>query len=342
MTKKFNIITIGGATRDIIFYTADGEIVNNKKDLTREKLVCFESGAKVNIKEAYFSIGGGACNTAVSFARLGLKASALIRVGRDREGDKVAADLKMEGVDISLIEQDKKESTGFSFIVVSGKTKEHTAFLFRGANDNLQLARYKLEDLNTDWIYLSSLSGKDWLPVLKTAASRVLESKFPPGGWQKKQGIKFAWNPGLLQLQAGKDGLENFLQIVDVLVLNKDEALELVISGMQGSKTVSVLKRVEYLLKTIYSWGVGLVVITCGAEGAYIYDGDNVFFRKAPKVKRADTTGAGDSFGSSFVAGLILFDDIDKALELAIVNSTSVVTKIGAQAGLLTLREIEK
>ena len=54
-------------------------------------------------------------------------------------------------------------------------------------------------------------------------------------------------------------------------------------------------------------------------------------------------TGAGDSFGSAFVAGLIKYDwNIDKALKLAILNSAHVIKKIGAQEGLLKSSDLKK
>ena len=50
----------------------------------------------------------------------------------------------------------------------------------------------------------------------------------------------------------------------------------------------------------------------------------------------------GDAFGSSFVAGLELYKgDIQKAMNLAARNSASVVSMLGAQAGLLRKKDIK-
>jgi sugar/nucleoside kinase (ribokinase family) len=53
-----------------------------------------------------------------------------------------------------------------------------------------------------------------------------------------------------------------------------------------------------------------------------------------------ERTGAGDAFTSTFVAAVIRGADIQGALLWAPINSMSVVQKVGAQAGLLTEREI--
>jgi len=58
----------------------------------------------------------------------------------------------------------------------------------------------------------------------------------------------------------------------------------------------------------------------------------------APPINR---TGAGDAFASTFTAMRALGKTVPEALTYAPVNSMSVVQKVGAQAGLLSLPEIE-
>jgi sugar/nucleoside kinase (ribokinase family) len=55
-----------------------------------------------------------------------------------------------------------------------------------------------------------------------------------------------------------------------------------------------------------------------------------------------DRTGAGDSFSSTFTSALVMGKSIKEALMMGPINSMSVVQHIGAQAGHLTLPEIEK
>jgi sugar/nucleoside kinase (ribokinase family) len=55
-----------------------------------------------------------------------------------------------------------------------------------------------------------------------------------------------------------------------------------------------------------------------------------------------DTTGIGDSFNSSFLAGLEIYKgDIQKSLELGAKNSASVISQQGAQNGLLTIKDLK-
>ncbi len=55
-----------------------------------------------------------------------------------------------------------------------------------------------------------------------------------------------------------------------------------------------------------------------------------------------DRTGAGDAFASTFTSALALGKSVEVAITWAPINSMSVVQKTGAQAGLLTEKELEE
>jgi sugar/nucleoside kinase (ribokinase family) len=137
--------------------------------------------------------------------------------------------------------------------------------------------------------------------------------------------------------------LGKYLKKTEVLIINKDEAIELVVSSHEHrKKSAKFLNNVDNLLKEIKKMGPQIAVITNGRYGAYAYDGDKIYFQPTAKeIKRVNTTGVGDAFGSSFIAGLELFKgDIKRAMNLAARNSASVVSHIGAQTGLLRKKDI--
>jgi ribokinase len=53
-------------------------------------------------------------------------------------------------------------------------------------------------------------------------------------------------------------------------------------------------------------------------------------------VPVVDRTGAGDAFSSGFTAMVAAGKSMEEAITFASANSTSVVSKIGAKAGILT------
>ncbi|MPM80507.1 hypothetical protein SDC9_127554 [bioreactor metagenome] len=85
-----------------------------------------------------------------------------------------------------------------------------------------------------------------------------------------------------------------------------------------------------------------LIAVTNGREGAHILINDKQYYSPILNTHAVDETGAGDSFGSGFVAGLIYSQDPKDALFWGIKNSASVVSFLGAKTGLLTLKQIKR
>jgi sugar/nucleoside kinase (ribokinase family) len=54
-------------------------------------------------------------------------------------------------------------------------------------------------------------------------------------------------------------------------------------------------------------------------------------------VKVVDRTGAGDAFGSGFLSQWAMGKSLKESIIFASANSTSVVEKIGAKAGILSI-----
>ncbi len=325
--KKNKVTTIGGATRDMMFYTDDMLLLDNKKDLLRQKLIGFEYGAKIYSKEVYLTYGGGGANAAVSFASLGIKAQTILSLGDDTLANDFLINLKKRKVDTRLVQSNKNIITGTSFIVNVGKANEHVIFAYRGANNLIDLSKKTINKIDTPWVYLTSLSGN-----FKPAMNNLFT-------FCSQKSIDLAWNPGSNQLKLGLKVLAKYMKKTSVFIVNRDEALELLVS-VEGR---GIKNNIDYILKYLHGYGQKITVVSDGAKGAYVYDGNKKYFQAAMKVKPVNTTGAGDSFGSAFVSGLMKYKwDLKKSLNLGILNSNSVITKIGAQEGLLTVKDLKK
>ena len=323
--KKFDVVTIGTAVRDVVFYTDEGEVFKNpKKDPTKLELLGFEHGAKLKSEDVHFTFGGGAANTAVNFSGLGLKTAAIAGIGEDMDGKDISRNLQSHGIDISLLNKNKKKRSGLSFLTVDTDSNEHVVFVYYGANLTLKVSPADLKKISTEWFYISSIASPAWPQIIKAAA---------------KTGAKIAWNPGATQLSKGFKKMANLLPEIEVLILNKDEATELVLSKNPRAKKLDT----RSMLKEIFSWGPGIVVISDGRKGAWIYDGINIYFDKPGPQKPKDTTGAGDCFGSTFVGALHRTKyDFKKSIDLATKNASALVNYPGAQIGLLKWQKLLK
>lgn len=313
----FDVISIGGATRDIFFEIDELE---EKKALNREILE-IPYGSKMVADATYYSYGGGAANTSIAFSRLGLRAAAFCNLGREGTGSLLYAHLKKEGVSTSLVHRDFSLHTGLSIFIL-GKEREHTGFLERGANNHLTIQR-KSPLKRTRWYYISSLTGNSahLLPEL----FRIAE----------KKNIKIAFNPGSRQIAEGYHGLKSFLEATEVLNVNREEALDLIFSKIKKRPSND-----EDILKELVKMGPRIVVVTEGEKGSFAACNGVFFHQRAYSEKVLDTTGAGDAFGSTFVYGQIKGFDIPTSLKLAAINSAAVVAKMGATEGLLSYNNI--
>jgi len=335
MKQKYDIVTVGGATYDITFFPNPKEmlLIDNKRDILRQKLLAFEHGAKISSDKVILGFGGGAANTAVSFANFGFKTAAAVAIGNDIFGAEITANFKRRKIGIDLIQKISGHASDLAVIIV-GPDKDRVIFRDDNVKNKLQLNRKSISAIkDTNWTYLASLSG-DWQVIL----AKVFAIK------NKKRDLKIAWNPGQSQLVGGLSELGFFFKRTEVLILNQDEAIQLAMSDPEARKQYIDLNDVKNLLTIIKNYGPRIAVITCGKDGAWAFDGNKMHYSAIHEGKeKMDTTGVGDAFGSSFVAGLELFNgDIDKAIKLGILNTASVVAEPGAQNGLLNKEDLEK
>lgn len=303
-----DVITIGSAIRDV--FLPLGDISDYRKNF--ELLAHADLGNKVSLKSVYFASGGGGTNTAVTFSRLGFKTAVLTVIGADEAGKSILKELKSEGINTSLVKKVKSGQTAYSVIILSQKG-ERTAFVFRGVSDFKKVSIKDLKTKKAYWFFLTSLGGN--LPLLH----KIFECAL-------KNFIKIAWNPGGEELKRGIGKLSFFLKHTNVLLLNNHEAAGL--AKIKWSKDQQVLKKLQQATGQ-------LVVVTGGHDGAWAFDGLVSYHIPTIPVKVVNATGAGDAFGSGFLAGLIKKDDIETALKIGIVNSTNVIQKMGAKNGII-------
>ncbi len=107
MLKKFDIITIVGAVRDITFHTDKGRVFRTPEDIASQRILGFEYGAKINIEQAYCSFGGGAFNTAVTFSKMGFKVAPIVAIGQDQDGMMIKDKLRKDNIYDGLVQTNK-------------------------------------------------------------------------------------------------------------------------------------------------------------------------------------------------------------------------------------------
>ncbi|HEY3375573.1 MAG TPA: carbohydrate kinase family protein [Candidatus Aquicultor sp.] len=320
----FDVITAGGATRDIFFITGHSRIIPDPSSIEGE-LLAFILGAKVSIETAHISDGGGALNAAIAFTRLGLNAAPYVNIGNDEMGQQIILELVREGADAEFIWVDDKNRTGISVILIPEQVSDRTILAYSGANRSLKVRDWqKIED--TKWLYISPLSRQS-PELLKELV-----------GFADKKSIKVANNPGVGQIELGFEYMSEVLPLIEILIVNRTEANLLLRLKYPGIKVFDD----EKLAPELVAMGPKIVVVTCGDEGSYATEDSTTYYQEAVPVKTVDATGAGDAFGATFLAAYFMGYDIQTSMYMASINAASVVSKLGAQEGLLRMDEIRR
>lgn len=307
------IVSLGSALQDIYLIDHDdlapttigGEAIFGKV------LV----GSKVDIDKMSYEVGGGGVNSAITFARHGHEAIFIGNLAKDSAGDAITRVLDKEGVDTSYIDYVSSKSTGTSVILLDSKRGERTILTCRGASEKFDnFSPDDLDLIQPDWLYVTTLRG-DMNTLLKFFEKA------------KSIGTKIMFNPGVRELTDVKK-LIGLLEDVDVLLVNKQEAAQIV----PGVLLTELLYRLNNYVDT--------VIITDGAMGGIASNGSEAYrFGIYEDMHVKDATGAGDAFGSGFLAHLASGKSFKNSLVFASANSTAVVSKIGANRGALTGKE---
>lgn len=310
--QSARVACLGSALQDIYLVDRDDFVATS---LGNESIFGqLAIGTKVDIDQLHFMAGGGGTNAAVEFARHGHESILLASLGRDPASEAIIATLDDEGVDTSYLRFDRIR-TGVSVILLDVKSGERTILTHRGASARFaNLNERDLELIQPDWLYVSSLRG-DMDTLL-----RFFEQAHALG-------TKVMFNPGSRELAEPKK-LLGLLQDVDILLVNQREAAQIV----PGKILTELLAHL-----TAY---VPFTIITSGSMGAIATDGHETYrFGLYEDCKVKDTNGAGDAFGSGFLAHYVAGHSFQESLIYASANSTSVVARLGAQTGLLSGRE---
>lgn len=332
-----DVITIGSATMDVFVQCEDANIVSVYSKNKKSEFMSYPYGAKVEISDFDSQVGGGGVNTAVNFANLGLKSSAIFKIGDDIYSKGILNSFKDKNVDLSNIIQDKNVSTGFSIILVSFQG-DRTVLAHRGAN-----AMIEKEDINFDAIKKSKLL---YIAPINGDSSKVLDDivKFAA-----EHRVFVCFNAGSTSIKKGFKYLEKILNFAHIVVMNKEEAsMATQIQVRPDTKDIKyshekIHPDVKAMLKKMKVKDYQVIVITDGNKGAYAYNGKDFFYCPVFDGPVVSTLGAGDAFASTLCASLKrTHHDLGKSLMYASVNSAGVVSEFGATQGLLTFDQIEE
>lgn len=318
MAKRPDVICIGDIVTDAFIKLRDDQAQTYENEQGKWLAMQFATKLPFDHTEILEAVGNAA-NASVAFGRLGLDTAFITNVGDDKHGRDMISSLHADDIDTRFVRINRGKKSNYHYVLWYG---DERTILINHEKYDYDWPRLHKTDV-PGWVYFSSIS------------QGALDYHDEVADWlEDNPETKLAFQPGTFQMQAGTHRLARIYARSEILILNREEAA--LVSG--GDR-----EHLHDLLDRLHGLGPKIVVITDGPDGAYASDGSRrltmpLYPDPAPPLER---TGAGDAFASTFTAAMAKGNDLETALQWAPINSMSVVQKVGAQAGLLTEKQLE-
>ncbi|MBX4201404.1 carbohydrate kinase family protein [Candidatus Saccharibacteria bacterium] len=316
---QLDVLSVGDVVTDAFIKLLDDQAKVEKTDDGPRLSMVF--GTKVPFDHAeVIAAVGNAANAAVAFAKLGLNSGLVANVGNDDWGREIIAALNDKDVDSRFVHINPKHKSNYHYVLWY---KEERTILIKHEEYDYHWPRFRIIDI-PKWVYFSSIS------------ENAIEYHDQISGWlESHPTVKLAFQPGTFQIEAGTKRLRKIYERTEVLAVNREEATTISDGDHHD---------INDLFDKLHKLGPKIILISDGHAGAYASDGNQrwkmpIYPDPKPPVER---TGAGDSFTSTFVAALAKGANVESALLWAPINSMNVVQHVGAQAGLLDEKQINK
>ncbi len=261
-------------------------------------------------------IGGAPVNFAYHAKNQGLDALAISAIGDDELGDELLQTLDHKKLPCLLEKVDYPTGTVQVILNEEGipnyEIKEDVAWDNIPFNDKL-----KEIALKTTAFCFGTLAQRN--SVSRNAINLFLD-EMPDSDELLK-----VYDINLRQNFYNKEIIHNSLEKSNILKINDEEFV--VIANLFGFSSIDFKKGCLFLIR---QYNLKYVILTCGANGSYIFGKDTYSFLNTPKVSVIDTVGAGDSFTAALCASILKGYTIEQAHKSAVDLSAFVCTKNGA------------
>lgn len=324
MAQGYDVVAIGNAIVDVLANTSDEFLAS--EGLTKGGMMLIDGDRAVELYArmgpAREISGGSAANTLAGLAGLGHKCAFIGQVADDQLGEVFTHDMRATGIDFDVPALPGPPPTARCLILIAddGERTMNTALamahrLPASAIDEAMIANAK---------YLL-IEGYLWdAPEPQAAIKRAMKAA-------KAGGCKIVFALSALYLM----GLyrNDFLALIadgtiDVLFCNEEEVAAL----MENDDLEAAIAALSPQIETL--------VITRAEKGALAVQGETRAEVPAEPIARiVDTTGAGDTFTSGFLAGQLQGKSLAESLTMGAVCSAECISHYGPrpEANLATL-----
>jgi ribokinase len=261
--------------------------------------------------------GGKGANQAVAAARAGGNVSFISCVGNDAFGASMVKSFQHEGIGIDYLYKEQNTPSGVALILVD-KQGENSIAVAPGANARLTPAH--IDDARI---------------LISSAEMILLQLEIPYETVQYVIELASSLGKKVLLNPAPACPLEdNLIRKLFVLALNETETA--LITGKPVDNMDNIAEAAQILLQK----GAKTVIITLGAQGAYVASRKMQQMIPGFAVNPVDTTAAGDVFCGSLAVALSNDMPLPEAVRFVHAAAAISTTRMGAQPSAPTLQEI--
>ena len=326
--KKYDVYGIGNAIVDIVTevendFFEKNEVEKGVMTLVDEKRQIHLMKA-IDMKRSKMTGGGSAGNTVTAINQFGGKSFYSCLVAHDELGKFFLDDLALNDVKTNLAYKNCPEGHSGRCLVMTSPDAQRTMNTFLGVSSFLSpehLDEAAIKD--SSYLYLEGylVASPNGLEAMKEAKKIAERNKVSVA-------LTFS-DPSMVKYFSSQ--MEEIVGAsVDLLFCNEEEAM--IFTG-----TNSVGEAREKLKKVAKHF-----VITLGANGALIYDGDTFIQIEPYKVQAVDTNGAGDMFSGAFMYAITHGHSYAEAGKLASRASSRVVSQWGPRLETQQVKQILK
>lgn len=329
MSKQYHIYGIGAALVDTEITLKDADLSTMKvakgvmtlvDEARQRELIGYLSE---HLVASHKASGGSAANTIIAASYFGCNNVYSCKVANDENGQFYINDLKAAGVDYPSHITPPEGITGKCLVMITPDA-ERTMNTFLGISETLSSAELDLKAIaHSDYVYIEG-----YLVTSPSGRAAAIELRKRAEASNTRTAISLS-DPAMVQFF--RDGLAEMIgEGVDLLFCNKDEAM--------GFTNTNSLEDAAEALKKISKQ----FAITCGSEGALIFDGEKTFQVAGNKVVALDTNGAGDMFAGAFLYALSQGNSHQRAGEFASLAASKVVAQFGPRLKAEQHAELKK